>query len=316
MSPRLTWRNLVPGLIALGLIVVVTVLMIRYGGVGRLRGDKVRINVLANQAGGLINGSDVWLGGQRVGTVVGMGFLPPSADSARRLVIELDVLDDEASRIRRNSIVRIRAGANVIGPIIVDVTPGTPNAAPVHDGDTLVAQSQSDFQLASAKLAFATNDIGPLYTDAKAVVRQLSDTNGSIGALREEARGVSASIAELRATFARFGSGGARADSGATASTVRARARLAMARADSIRALLASPTTSYGRWRRDSTLARSIAGVRDELASLGAVMRDSGGTMNRLSTDSALVRAVASARREMAELFADVRRRPMRYIAF
>ena len=95
-----------------------------------------------------------------------------------------------------------------------------------------------------------------------------------------------------------------------------ANAGVALARVDSIRMLLASPDGNLGRFRRDSTLPRTIAAVRDELSALQTRMDSSTGTLDRFARDSALIRAVAAARQEMTLLFADVKRRPLRYIAF
>jgi hypothetical protein len=94
------------------------------------------------------------------------------------------------------------------------------------------------------------------------------------------------------------------------------RARGALARVDSIGALLASTSGSFGRFHRDSTLIQSVAGLRDELTELQARLDSAGGNANRLSTDSSLVRSVAESRRAMSRLFDDIRRRPLRYVHF
>jgi hypothetical protein len=89
-----------------------------------------------------------------------------------------------------------------------------------------------------------------------------------------------------------------------------------MARADSIRALLASDKTSLGRFRKDSTLLREVADVRNELDIVRARLTSPTGTLGRAHTDSALFAGVFSAQREMTLIMADVHRRPLRYIHF
>jgi hypothetical protein len=89
-----------------------------------------------------------------------------------------------------------------------------------------------------------------------------------------------------------------------------------MARADSVRALLASDRTSFGRFRRDSTLLREVADIRNEIDIVRARMASPDGTLGRLRADSAVFDALAGVQREMAALFADIRRRPLRYIRF
>src|SRR5690348_13362784 len=103
MSTRLSWRNVIPGLIALALLASIVVVVLMYGGVGKIRGDKQKLLVVSGHARGLINGSEVWLAGQRIGTVLGMDFLPPTADSQARLLIIAEVKRSAASQIRRDS---------------------------------------------------------------------------------------------------------------------------------------------------------------------------------------------------------------------
>ena len=101
-----------------------------------------------------------------------------------------------------------------------------------------------------------------------------------------------------------------------THSSLVSRARRTMARADSIRALVASNGGSYGRFRRDSTLLREVADVRNEIDIIRALMASPNGTLGRARGDSALFDALAGARRELTLIIADVHRRPLRYIHF
>jgi len=56
--------------------------------------------------------------------------------------------------------------------------------------------------------------------------------------------------------------------------------------------------------------------MRDELASLQAIVTSSTGTVGRWRTDSAIVVAIARDRLALDSLMADMKRRPLRYIAF
>ena len=315
MPARLSWSNLVPGLIALLALALVAVAVLTFGGVGKVRGETVRFIVLTDQARGLMPGSEVWLDGQKVGTVDHVSFRPPSADTLFRVAIAVDVLEDEASRVRQDSRVRVRSGGSVIGPVVVYLESGTPSAPPIGAGDTIRALAQADAETVVAALAPATEQLPALVADVKTVMGHLNDRDGTVGALRsaEEPRrqlnALRRNVATLRARF------------GGTAGTpgprdVARRASLAMARVDSLRALLASDQTSLGRFRKDSTLARRIGDIGEELGALQRDMEASRGTLWRWQHDSALVRSIADARAEMALLFADVKRHPLRYLHF
>jgi phospholipid/cholesterol/gamma-HCH transport system substrate-binding protein len=316
MPARLTWRRLLPGLIAAAAIVFVTIGVLVFAGVGKVRGDKIRLYVLTNQARGIMKGSDVWLAGQKIGTIEHIGFAAPSADSGGRVVIAVDVLERDAGQIRRDSRVRVRAGANIIGPVVLYIEAGTPGSPGVADGDTLRADVQSDVQVATEKLGQATKQIGPLMADARAIMARVRDPNGTIGAAMQ--LGGRGEFARLRANVSRLMGHNALNGNGAPspAALVMAGARGALARADSIRVLLSSPTTSFGRFRRDSTLMHTVGSVRDELAALRVQLDSAEGTVGRLETDSAITRSIANTQREMALLFEDMRKRPLRYVNF
>jgi hypothetical protein len=310
MPPRLSWRHVIPGLIAIAILAGIVVGVVRYAGVGKVRGDTEEIRVVAGHARGLINGSEVWLGGQNVGVVDHMEFLPPSADSQARLMVVAKVKESAVGQIRRDSRVMIRAGGNFVGPIVLWIEPGTPASAAIGPLDTLHAQMASELEIAGSKAAQAADELPALAADAKRVIAYVKDPNGVRGAFTAPAL---SEAKKLMATMSRATRPSAAPEKRAA---LMARASSALARVDSIRALIASPAGNVGRFRRDSTLSRPIADVRNELTALQARLDSTTGTLDRFARDSAIVRAVADARVEMTLLFADVKKRPFRYIAF
>jgi hypothetical protein len=89
-----------------------------------------------------------------------------------------------------------------------------------------------------------------------------------------------------------------------------------MARADSIRQLLASNATTYGRLRRDSTLLREIGSVRNEVSIVKALLAEPQGTVGRVRADSAIMRQLGLVEREFSALKRDITRDPLRFISF
>ncbi len=98
--------------------------------------------------------------------------------------------------------------------------------------------------------------------------------------------------------------------------TVMARVSSAMGSADTIRALLASDATSYGRFKRDSSLMREIASVRDEMSILRGLIEQSRGTAGRIANDKAVTDALASVEKELGRTIEDIKRDPLRYVRF
>jgi hypothetical protein len=80
--------------------------------------------------------------------------------------------------------------------------------------------------------------------------------------------------------------------------------------------LLASDRSVLGRFRRDSSLLREVADVRNEVDILRARMADPHGTLGRAFADSAVFAALGTAQRNLTALMADLKRHPLRYLNF
>jgi hypothetical protein len=315
MPLRLSWSKLLPGLVALAVVISIAIGVLLFAGVGQIRGEKIHLLVLSDQARGVMRGTEVWLAGQKVGLVDAVHFRAPNDDPRARVVIAVSVKAHEGEKIRRDSHAQVRAGTSLIGPVVVYLSAGSPGVRGVREGDTLRAAPQSDLEQAGTKLSEATADFGPTMADARTVMSSVRDTNGTIGAMLAAGKG--GDVAKL---LGRLGQAREHTFDGDVespgASSVMARARVALARVDSIGALLASTGSSFGRFRRDSTLGTRVAGLRDELTELQARFDSAGGSTTRYSTDSSLVRSIAESRRAMSMLFDDIRRRPLRYVHF
>lgn len=310
MPTRNSWTNLLPGLAALAVIVALAAGALVFGGVGRTRGDTMRLYVLTNQAQGVMRGTEVWLVGQKIGTVDRVDFRAVSVDTAQRIVLVLTVNADDVGLVRHDSYAQIRTGGTIIGPAVVYLTAGTAASPAAKPGDTLASRPASDLAVARAKLGAATANFGPLMADVKTVLGQIRGRRGSTALVNYsdgEVERIGAQVSRLstRMSFSDVKAGDAMTH-----------ARNALARVDSIRSLLASETTSFGRFRRDSTLRGSIANVREELSHVRGKLASTEGTLGRLAGDSAVTQALANAQREMTLLFDDIKRRPSKYINF
>src|SRR5687767_4834089 len=167
MPSRISWTNLLPGLAALAVIVALAAGALVFGGVGRTRGDTIRLYVLTNQAQGVMRGTEVWLVGQKIGTVDRIEFRPITVDTAERVVLVLTVNADDVGLIRHDSDAQIRTGGTVIGPAVVYLTAGTAGSPAAKPGDTLAARPASDLDVARAKLGSIAADLGPIMADVK-----------------------------------------------------------------------------------------------------------------------------------------------------
>lgn len=317
MARRLSWSDVRGGLFASLAIVVVAAAILKFMRVGALHGDTFRLYALVGEARGVMKGSEVWLSGQKVGRITDIRFLPAAtADTSRRLLIEMEVLDADRGALRSDAVAQIRPGGGIVGPPVVYLSPGTPRGAPIEPGDTVRTLTQSDIEDATARLSEASRDFPVIMANVKVLRAQLQTSDGTMGALMNGPGMGELDRARVNTTrFVNRLSG----EGGTAAAIARrglsGRAGRVMARVDSVRALLASPRGSVGRFRRDSTLAGEVDDIRNELTLVRAMLDQPAGTLGRARSDSALARSLDGARREMTLLFADIKKHPLRYLS-
>ena len=318
MSRHARWKDLQVGMLAaLGILAAAFVILV-FGRVGMLHGRKFALHVTTDAARGVIRGTDVWLDGQKVGVVTGVTFRPPSAPRSDRLVISLSILERERSRIRKDSRIQVRSGGSIIGDRVVNMNSGSAAVPAVVDGDTIRAEEQSDVEGVTSDAALASKEIPAILENVKLLAAQLKTTEGTLGALGLEGSRRLSSIGEraqrLRDQLTE--SRGSVRMGLAGASALGARASQSLARVDSIRRLIASDAHSLGRFRRDSTLVKEVGRIRDELAVVQQLATSPNGTVGRFRADSAIIRNVHRSLAAIDSLFADMKKHPLRYIAF
>ena len=318
MPRSLRWRDLVPGAVVLAALFLVTAATLKYARIGRISGDTVRYYAAFSGARNVMGGTEVLISGAKAGRVKRVTFAPPVTDTNRRVIIEIEVKEKYREQIRENSTARLRTGAKLMGPMVLYLTAGTTAAPAVAPNDTIIGSSGGDLHVLTASFGEVAKEFPEIMANVKVLSSSLSSTRGTIGALttldapqRFEALVDNASRLTDRATSGK-GTLGLAMARGALIE----RAKAAGAQADSIRALLASDQTSLGRFRRDSTLLRTVTDLRDELSITQRLLDTQGGTLGRFGKDSIIAVQNAERARLMSELMTDIKKRPFRYIAF
>jgi hypothetical protein len=320
MAHRTSWKDLTIGLFSAAAIVIGGALILIYGRVGLLHGKTFTLYVTTGSARNVIRGTEVWLDGQKVGLVRDINFQPPSAASGDRLVLALNIVDDARDHIRVDTKVQVRPGLTLIGDQVVYMNSGSARMHTVADGDTIHSNDQSDFENVASEFAGASKDFPAIIENVKLLTSQLQTAEGTLGAFGVD--GGSAQMMNLRAKSAALMSRladtasalGAALSSGST--VVKERAARAMARVDSIRTLIGSEQHSFGRFRRDSSLVNQVGELRAEMQRLNELAASPVGTIGRLRSDSAIVMGIHRDLTALDSLFADLKKHPLRYIAF
>ena len=318
MARPLAWSDVRGGAFAAAAIVLVALATLKYSRLGRLHGDTMPLYAHVGEARGLLVGSEVWLSGQKVGKVTDIHFRPPfSTDTSARIEIGMDILSAYRSALHRDAVAQIRAGGSFIGAPVVYINPGTMKGGAIQPGDTVTTHPQADVEGASGQMSVAAREFPVIIKNVRELTTQLQGTGGTVGAFMNGPGGAS-QLARSQALAAQLGArlGGAGTVGRFMKGGLTSHARVVMARADSVRALLASPNTSLGRFRKDSTLIADVGDIRDQLAVVQAELDQSRGTAGRVLHDSALTNAIGEAQHQMTLLFADMKKHPFRYLVF
>jgi hypothetical protein len=316
MPRQIHWRELTIGIIAVAAIAVLTLATLVFARVGALHGKKVTLYVVTDDATGVQSGTEVWLGGQKQGVVKEVSFRPASSDTLERLLIRTEFLESALPNVRRSSWASIRPGNSLIGLAVVYISVGSTKSPQLHEGDTVRTRFSSH--------------VGDLVTDIRTIMPQVSVLTASVKELNAKTKSTSGTVGNVRAHgFPKMPEVSARMSRLTEKSTVgngtvglasrthlMVRASRAMAAADSIRTLVSSNKGSLGRFRRDTTLTTKAKGVLAELDKLSALAASPAGALEATHPDSSLTRELSRTRLLLAELIRDLKKHPLRYIAF
>jgi ABC-type transporter Mla subunit MlaD len=286
-----------------------------FGRLGIVHGRSMRLYLATNRGAGVIPGTEVWLDGVRVGAVRWVRFQPPSADTTRRLVMALDVIEGARSHIRRNTRAVIEPGGSRLGAPVVQLSGADPLAPPIADGDTMVSTHSRQLREAREHIAAAAQSLPIVLDNFQAVREQVLSPSGTIGALSSEQGMRSLHVARSNARrFVRdtaYHNGTlALAFSAGFTDHVHA----VLSRADSLVRRATAPTRPDGSTRR---LARSLDDVDRQLSTLSASLAQMyGPTATDSMAATSLRDQIDQTRDRLHSLMADVAHRPFRYMSF
>jgi phospholipid/cholesterol/gamma-HCH transport system substrate-binding protein len=316
MARDTSWKDLKVGLISAAALIALVLSIFLFARVGAIRGEKFKLHVLTGDATGVLKGTEVWLSGQKIGLVTDVAYMSTAAPVADRLVVNMEIRAKEFPLIRRDSKAEIRPGGNLIGSPVVMISSGTAKSPPVQDGDTLNAVEGVMIEGMMTSVHKVGAEVSALGADISKAMAQVKSPRGTTGAYLQNG------MPALSATSAQFTRLRAKMESGdgtvglAMRNGLFGKTSAVMSSLDSLRTMLATGNGNVGRFRRDSTLIPTVKGLMSQVDSLRAMASDPAGTIGRARGDSTLSSELARARRELDALIKDIKKHPLRYIAF
>ncbi len=310
MPRQLHWTDLRGGLISAAAIVALVLAIVFFARLGALHGDKVTLYVLADDATGVLAGTEVWLAGKHSGTVQDISFRSPGGDTADRLLIKTEFLAADLSHVRRDSWAQIQAGGKLLGTPVIYIAPGSIASPGLRDGDTIRSRPKPKALDVAGQVTRIGPQVSGLMSEVAALNEKMASPTGTFGAYRHEGMpAMSDAFERMSRIGGKLGGGGRRGTIGlATSGGLKERASRVLAAADSVMTLMSSGSGSIGRFRRDTTLMTKAGGILAQLDSLRA--------QSKFGSDSALTIQLARRRVLMASLIKDIKANPTRYIHF
>ena len=316
MPRRIRWRNLVPGLLSIAAVLAVVAAIVTYGRIGALRGDKYILYAFTNEARGILENSDVWLAGQRIGVVDDIEFRQVTTDTARRIRLTLKILSRHRELIRGDSYAQIRSGGRLLGEPVVYVTMGTDSYPAMEAGAVIDSREQADAENIASEIALASREFPIIAQNARQLLEQARNLAQQLDAVGTDEPGVAFRVVTRRAQ----GLTSAASDTGsiglfmADSLALLDRMRRIMMRTDSLGKRLQETGHTFDRFASDSSLSREIANLRNEVSIVRALVSESRGTAGRLMFDSAIPSQLTRVESELGQLMEDLRNNPARYL--
>lgn len=310
MPRRLSWTDLRGGIISAVAIVAVVLATLFFARVGALHGKKVTLYVLADDATGVLPGTEVWLAGMHSGSVKSIEFRVPAADTLGRLLITTEFLARDLPHVRRDSWAQVQAGGTLLGTPVIYVALGSPASPALSDGDTIHSRPKPRVLDVAGQVSGVMPEVRGLMSELSALNTKLSGPVGTIGNFRAHGMAEAGDIAGGMSRLSGKMAGGTGTIGRAMRGNLVERASRVMAAADSMMLLTSSGQGSVGRFRRDTTLMTTAKGITAQLDSLRARSQGFGGP------DSSLTVELARRRALMDSLMKDIKSNPLRYINF
>jgi phospholipid/cholesterol/gamma-HCH transport system substrate-binding protein len=159
-ASRISWSQVRVGLAVFVALIVLAVAIFFIGETGAIFGERYQLTTLMPSANGLIEGANVRLAGQDVGKVEDISFVPVAERRHPDHVLRITLAIDRAvaEQIRHDSEARIRT-QGLLGDKVIDVTPGTPDASVLAEGDTLPSSVAADYEQMLASASALVDDL-------------------------------------------------------------------------------------------------------------------------------------------------------------
>ena len=314
-STFITIDQLKVGAIVIVAIGILAFAAYKLGQAANLFSRRYELLAFLPTASGLRVGGQVTVAGKLAGTIESIEFLPVDADTTRNLRVRVQIDQQVADQVRRDSKAQIKT-LGLLGDKVFDITPGTPRHRVLRAGDTLYLTPAIDYEALIAQASGAVTEVVGLTRELRKVTGSIAKGEGTMGQLvtnRALYDNLNSTLASTSSLMARLqnprGTIGRLLDDPALYHSL----NKAVASASEVLAQLNSGKGTAGKLLRDDSLYVHLVGVVASADSLTKMMAGGQGTIQKLFTDPEMYDRLLKTVTELNAILVDVRRDPRRY---
>ncbi|MEO7456209.1 MAG: MlaD family protein [Gemmatimonadaceae bacterium] len=315
-SATLTWDQLRVGLVILVALAVIGVAVYKLGQAANLFAKRYELIAYLPDANGLRPGGAVLVAGQLAGTVKSIEFLPVDLDTTRNLKLTLAIDEGIREQIRRDSRGKLRT-LGLLGDKAFDITPGTPRARPLVDGDTITTVLALDYEAVIAQASAAVGDMVALTKDMRTITGGIVRGEGSLGQLvtnRALYDQLNNTLGRANTMLASFQNPNGTVGRMLNDPTLYNKLTGVITSTDSLVVSINSSKGTAGLLLRDSTLYRNLVGITAGADSMLKKLSSGQGTAGKLLSDQMLYDQLTKLVTDLSAILADVRKDPSKYM--
>lgn len=313
----LRWVQLRVGLLVLVALTILALAIFFVGQIGVVFGDRYRLVTLMPSASGLVQGAIVRLGGQSVGRVAAIEFVPFAQRRGPNeiLQITLEIDRDVQEQIRTDSEARLLT-QGLLGDKVIDIRPGTAAGRPLAEGDTVRSAQSVDLEQLLRSASDALGNAVVLLSDFREVADALLRGEGTAGRFLTEDDLYQSFLDASRAmsTFLRSLQEGGTLGQLARDSTLYVELRSAVAALDTVTQALVEGRGTLGRLIWSDTLYTRLTETSARADSILKRLESGEGTAGMLVQDPQLYENLNKLAVDLQAVIAEFKQHPRKYL--
>ena len=326
--PRAIRKGFDWGRIRVAALIVVALALLAFavykaGQIFDVFADRYELVTLLPNASGLREGGAVAVGGQRVGTIEAIEFIPlEEQHGGNHLRLRLSLSEEVQEQVRADSRGMVRL-QGFLGDKFFDITPGTPGAPILMPGDTLLSETPIDLDVVLARAAGMIDQAEGLIVNLQEITGSIAQGEGALGRLMTDDvlyERVVLTTTELARTLHTANAGEGTIGRLLNDPALYHRLDAALASLDTLTSTLTEGEGTLGRLVHSDSLYNTLTATATRADSLLAQfeilaenMHGGEGTIARMVNDPQLYDELLKSVVDLQNLLLDVREHPERY---